>query len=259
MVATALTVATRASAVFYANGNAGDWNIWSPNGYNAGSATVTTVNVGGPSGNGYSIIPNQYPSQDGGAYTFFGNGNSTPPPALISQDFSQSIAILLAPSVESGNLLIDETPSSTVQQNDGFGNLSYQLWSAENGFSLTGNGSTMTISAESGGTIGTISADGWYDFKLTFSTTGETLSVYNMSTHSTVGSVTASMDNSDLAGSGYLWMTEWDGSFTDPGTLDVAALGATPVPEPTTVLAGAMLLLPFGMSTLRMLRKNRTA
>ena len=32
-----------------------------------------------------------------------------------------------------------------------------------------------------------------------------------------------------------------------------------PVPEPTTVVAGAMLLLPFGMSTLRMFRKNRTA
>jgi len=32
---------------------------------------------------------------------------------------------------------------------------------------------------------------------------------------------------------------------------------ATPVPEPTTMLAGAMLLLPFGASTLRILRKNR--
>jgi len=33
----------------------------------------------------------------------------------------------------------------------------------------------------------------------------------------------------------------------------------TPVPEPTTVVAGAMLLLPFGMSTLRMFRKSRMA
>ena len=31
------------------------------------------------------------------------------------------------------------------------------------------------------------------------------------------------------------------------------------VPEPTTVLAGALLLLPFGASTLRVLRKNRVA
>jgi hypothetical protein len=31
------------------------------------------------------------------------------------------------------------------------------------------------------------------------------------------------------------------------------------VPEPTTMLAGALLLLPFGASMLRILRKTRTA
>ena len=31
------------------------------------------------------------------------------------------------------------------------------------------------------------------------------------------------------------------------------------VPEPTTMIAGALLLLPFGASTLRVLRKHRTA
>jgi hypothetical protein len=33
----------------------------------------------------------------------------------------------------------------------------------------------------------------------------------------------------------------------------------TPVPEPTTMVAGALLLLPFGASTLRMLRRKQTA
>jgi hypothetical protein len=33
----------------------------------------------------------------------------------------------------------------------------------------------------------------------------------------------------------------------------------TVVPEPTTMVAGALLLLPFGASALRMLRKSRTA
>jgi len=33
----------------------------------------------------------------------------------------------------------------------------------------------------------------------------------------------------------------------------------TPVPEPTTMIAGALLLLPFGASTLRALRRNRAA
>lgn len=33
----------------------------------------------------------------------------------------------------------------------------------------------------------------------------------------------------------------------------------TPVPEPTTMIAGALLLLPFGASAIRILRKNRAA
>jgi hypothetical protein len=46
----------------------------------------------------------------------------------------------------------------------------------------------------------------------------------------------------------------WD----KPSDVNVQVFG-TPVPEPTTMIAGALLLLPFGASTLRMLRKNRTA
>lgn len=40
-------------------------------------------------------------------------------------------------------------------------------------------------------------------------------------------------------------------------TLDNIQL--TAVPEPTTVVAGVLMLLPFGVSTLRILRKTRTA
>jgi hypothetical protein len=46
-----------------------------------------------------------------------------------------------------------------------------------------------------------------------------------------------------------------DGGY-EPQTYGTATL--TAVPEPTTMVAGALLLLPFGMSTLRMLR-NRVA
>jgi hypothetical protein len=42
-------------------------------------------------------------------------------------------------------------------------------------------------------------------------------------------------------------------------TLDHLYAGTTPVPEPTTMIAGALLLLPFGASTFRFFRKNRTA
>jgi hypothetical protein len=36
-------------------------------------------------------------------------------------------------------------------------------------------------------------------------------------------------------------------------------VSVSPVPEPTTMIAGALLLLPFGASTLRVLRKSRLA
>jgi hypothetical protein len=42
------------------------------------------------------------------------------------------------------------------------------------------------------------------------------------------------------------------------GSQEFLLLGS-PVPEPTTVIAGALLLLPFGASTIRMLRKTRAA
>ena len=68
--------------------------------------------------------------------------------------------------------------------------------------------------------------------------------------------------------SGTVTVTPWASPITAEPAVDYIAsffVGRefntefTPVPEPTTIVAGAMLLLPFGMSTLRMLRKSRTA
>ena len=43
------------------------------------------------------------------------------------------------------------------------------------------------------------------------------------------------------------------------GSVDINSITVSTVPEPTTMIAGALLLLPFGATTLRILRKNRTA
>jgi hypothetical protein len=48
------------------------------------------------------------------------------------------------------------------------------------------------------------------------------------------------------------------GGNWNPIAVGDAAIFLAPVPEPTTMIAGALLLLPFGASTLRILRK-RTA
>ena len=56
----------------------------------------------------------------------------------------------------------------------------------------------------------------------------------------------------------------WDnGGATIPASANIQSItlfpAVAPVPEPTTMIAGALLLLPFGASTLRLLRKRQTA
>ena len=54
--------------------------------------------------------------------------------------------------------------------------------------------------------------------------------------------------------------TTWAGNtanFQDSAAGIVPSLG--PVPEPSTVVAGALMLLPFGIGAIRSLRKDRTA
>jgi hypothetical protein len=51
---------------------------------------------------------------------------------------------------------------------------------------------------------------------------------------------------------------DWNDVVLPSDGASITVSGAVPVPEPTTMIAGALLLLPFGASTLRILRK-RTA
>ena len=47
--------------------------------------------------------------------------------------------------------------------------------------------------------------------------------------------------------------------FLDGGTFPTLTPILAPVPEPSTVVAGALMLLPFGIGAIRSLRKDRTA
>jgi hypothetical protein len=65
----------------------------------------------------------------------------------------------------------------------------------------------------------------------------------------------------DNIGTPYETWNVWNSGYTyaeAQGTLTVTEV-TTAVPEPTTMIAGALLLLPFGASTLRLLRKTHTA
>ena len=69
------------------------------------------------------------------------------------------------------------------------------------------------------------------------------LSVFN--TGSSAANVSANLASGDVLRS------------TETGAGQDLIWNLTPVPEPTTILAGALLLLPFGFSAVRMLRKSR--
>jgi hypothetical protein len=74
-------------------------------------------------------------------------------------------------------------------------------------------------------------------------------------------------DNSPFTAGGGISVTMgWNGGVNEGYVNDVSINGTTydfeaaaPVPEPTTIIAGALLLLPFGASALRILRKKQTA
>jgi hypothetical protein len=49
---------------------------------------------------------------------------------------------------------------------------------------------------------------------------------------------------------------DFDWNSAGGATLDIADVSVTPVPEASTMIAGALLILPFGASTLRILRRR---
>ena len=105
-----------------------------------------------------------------------------------------------------------------------------------------------------------ISTTGWYTFEHHFydnaGVLAVDLSIYDAS-HLLINSWTLS-DPTDLisgiGGNRYAW---FDYNQFSVLAFDNALLAAAPIPEPTTMIAGGLLLLPFGASTIRFLRRQR--
>jgi len=89
---------------------------------------------------------------------------------------------------------------------------------------------------------------------LTFNIGGTPIGSITLSGAGTWETFTASF----VAGSGLPAFIDLD---TDLNGNDfvVSEISVTPVPEATTLVAGMLLLLPFGASAVRILRKKRTA
>jgi len=77
----------------------------------------------------------------------------------------------------------------------------------------------------------------------------------------------AAPDGSDTARAGYYALVGYNGGYINfypsDGSSNIGGPATAtlfdPVPEPTTLIAGGLMLLPFGASTLRILRRNRAA
>jgi hypothetical protein len=105
-----------------------------------------------------------------------------------------------------------------------------------------------------------ISSSGWYVFSHTFYDNGGVLAVDMTITDALNNLVNTwtltSLLTPGVGGNRYGWFDFNEFPFL---AIDQSELSLTPVPEPTTMIAGALLLLPFGATTLRMLRKSRKA
>ena len=87
---------------------------------------------------------------------------------------------------------------------------------------------------------------------------------YNLAKSGT-GTTDTTVFNDSLGAYGVIALNLFDGAYStqvqNPNgqSYNVNQDQLAIVPEPTTMIAGALLLLPFGASTLRILRKNRVA
>jgi hypothetical protein len=244
-----------AEMTVFNNGNPGDWADTSGN-----PLSVTTSNSGGPAGAGYTTLPNIDGFTDNGPYTLFGYTTSD---TSSYQWLSQSIAVYLDPNsaaYQSGQFMLDETPSSTVNNSYG-GSSSPQLWGAEEDIIVTGTATGITFAGSTGfdndaqvfSSLGTVTQAGWYDLQMTWSAGAAptdpvvtTLSVTDLTSSTVIGSSTSTANSGInggeadlyqsqyLGGPGYLWFTYWDSGFSN-GQLDVASVEVQ-VPEPTSLM-----------------------
>jgi hypothetical protein len=92
----------------------------------------------------------------------------------------------------------------------------------------------------------------------TFTVSVDSIVVGTLNPYSGQSLTPQSMNISLVSGNHTLAFTAAGVSGNDE-TAFIDNVSVSAVPEPTTMVAGALLLLPFGMSTLRILRKSRTA
>jgi hypothetical protein len=200
----------------------------------------------GVDGSGNSLaggITDTHWSLNGGAAVVVNPGFLIPPWVVYSPANGLSRWISVDSSGGNGNLPISVQTFTTSFTLSGLANVTLSgLWASDNASDLVLNGNL----------IGSIpfGTNPKYSFGQYTAFAASTQSYFNLNGLNTLVIVDYNGDANQQAGNPGGWFGVRAESLTITGT---------PVPEPTTIIAGALLLLPFGASTLRILRKNRTA
>jgi hypothetical protein len=160
--------------------------------------------------------------------------------------------------VDNNNATVTLTALGSYSFGDG-GLLGLNLTGTGLGFTFTsgtvvGGGAALAANYNLGGAG---NEDGFGNFTFTINTAGQaatlsvtslTINISNTSGAWTTENSILALNNKNLDVAGHVFINDANGTT-----------GFASTPEPTTILAGALLLLPFGASTLRVLRRNRTA
>jgi hypothetical protein len=142
------------------------------------------------------------------------------------------------------------TTSGTIQSAtvSGLGNLFINDGTASGGFNLTGNLNWMTIQ--------TVQSAGSINSSLGLNITGLAYAGLNADLLALVKGGNGSLNLTFQFNPGKS-LTELTTGSAQIGSYSGAIAAPTSVPEPSTIVAGALLLLPFGISTVRILRKHK--
>lgn len=255
-----LVSATSAQTVIFTDGNPGDWSG------DGGATTVPTGTGGVNAPNGGSSFTQLNNLDDGYGYAGYGDGPYSlfGPGITTSGSFYQSVSVYINTSW--AQAAVASTPSFWIDMSPAHPAGNY---GAEHNFQVTANGSSVSVSVDGQATpIATIASSGWYTFQMLYRSAANPadplitdMNIYDLA-NNLIGTTTVDatspggpLASQDVTGSDYVWFTVWQNGFAND-TLDVANVEASVVPEPTTM---TLLLLAFGVGTLRILRKRQMA